>query len=79
MSLDSIHKKLNDFYKKFTKFKYVNPQTQENEDLKAEVLDNITGLFNDLYYIYKEEYEEGKNTLNKKDKKIWPHKIKTSW
>ena len=29
LSLDSMHKKLNDFYKKFTMFKKRNPQRNE--------------------------------------------------
>ena len=65
--LDSMHKKPNDIYKNFTKFKDVNPRTKENEDLKANVLDNVGDLLNDSYYIYKERYEEEKNTLSKKD------------
>ena len=62
-----MHKKPNDIYKNFTKFKDVNPRTKENEDLKANVLDNVGDLLNDSYYIYKERYEEEKNTLSKKD------------
>ena len=69
LSLDSMHEKLNDFHKKLTKFKNVNPQRKENEDLKAKVLGNVGGLFNDLYYIYKERYEEEKDILNKKTQK----------
>ena len=41
----------------------------ENGDLQAKVLDNTEDLLNDLCYIYKERYEEEKDTLNKKDKK----------
>ena len=48
LSLNSMRKKLNDFHKKFTKFKDVNPRTKENEDLKAKVLDNAKYLFNDF-------------------------------
>ena len=62
-----MHGKLNDFHKKFTKFKDVNPRTKKNEDLKTKVLDNVRYLFNDLNYIYKERHEEEKNNLNKKD------------
>ena len=29
LSIDSMHKKLNDFYQKFTMFKKRNPQTKE--------------------------------------------------
>ena len=38
LALNSMHKKLSDFDKNFTKFKDVNPW--KNEDLKAKVLDN---------------------------------------
>ena len=34
LSLDSMYKKLNDFYKKSTMFKKLNPQTKEKKYLK---------------------------------------------
>ena len=55
LSLDSMHKKLNNFHKKVTKLKSVSPQTKTNEDLKEKVLDNVGDLFNELYYIYKDQ------------------------
>ena len=61
-----MHKNLQNFHKKFTGFKNVSPQTKNNEDLKAKVLDNVRDLFNELYYIYKERCEEEKYALNKK-------------
>ena len=52
MSLDSMHnKRLQTFYKKITGFKNVSPQTKNNEDLKAKVLENTRDLFNELHYI----------------------------
>ena len=69
MSLDSMHKKLSEFHKKFTRLKNVNPQTEANKDLKAKVLDNVGYFFNEMYYIYKEKYEEEKDGLNDKDTK----------
>ena len=69
MSLDSMHKRLNDFYKKFTKLKSVNLQTEANVVLKAKVLDNAGDVFNELYYIYKEKHEEEKDDLNEKGTK----------
>ena len=60
LSLDFIHKKLNDFHKKFTMFKKLIPQTKEKEDLKEKVKDNARDLFDELYYIYKERYGEEK-------------------
>ena len=54
---------------KFSKFKTVVPQTNENKDLKSNVLDNTGDLFNELYYIYKDKYNDKQNSLNTKDKK----------
>ena len=48
----SIYKNLNYFHKKFIKVKIVNPQTDENKNLKLKVLDNAEDLFNELCYIY---------------------------
>ena len=69
MSLDSMHKKLSEFHKKITRFKNVNSQTDANKDLKVQVLDNAGDIFNKIYYIYKEKYEEEKDGLNDKDTK----------
>ena len=44
----SIYKNLNYFHKKFIKVKIVNPQTDENKNLKLKVLDNAEDLFNEL-------------------------------
>ena len=41
MSLDSMHKKLNDFYKKNNRFKKIIPQTKKSKDLKGKGLDNV--------------------------------------
>ena len=60
-----MHKKLNDFHKKFTGLEKLTPQTKEN--LKEKVLDNTGNLFNELSYIYKEIYKKEKDALNKKD------------
>ena len=69
LSLYSMHKKLNHFHKKFTKLKNVAPQTKTNENLKEKVLDNVGDVFNELYYIYKDKYNEEINNLNTKDTK----------
>ena len=63
-----MHKKLNDFKKRFNKFKDVNPETDENIALKQKVLGNVGDLFNDLYYIYKDKYNKEKDGLNTKNK-----------
>ena len=69
LSRDSIQKKLNGFKKKFNKLKAVDPQTNEIKVLKSKVSDNIRDLFNELYYICKDKYNEEKDDLNTKDKK----------
>ena len=58
LSLDSMYKKLNDFLKKFNKLKAVHPETNENIVLKPKSLNNVGDLFNELYYIYKDKYNE---------------------
>ena len=70
LSLDSTHKKLENFHKKFTDLKNVTPRTKANEELKEKVLNDARDLFNDLYYIYKDKYNEEENNLNTKDKKL---------
>ena len=67
LSLDFLHKKLNDFHTKCTRFKNVSPQTKEKEYLKEKVKGSAGVLFNELYYIYKKRYSEEKSGLNTKD------------
>ena len=74
LSLDSMFKKLNDFKKRFNKLKTVDPQTNENKALRPKVLDNVGDLFNELYYIYKDKYNEEKEGLNTKNKKRFYYK-----
>ena len=66
-------KKLDDFYKKVSKFRKVGPQTKTNEDLKEGVLENAGDLFNNLHYIYKEKFESEKNGLNTKYRKKYDY------
>ena len=72
-----MFKKLNDFKKRFNKLKTVDPQTDENKPFKPKVLDNVGGLFNELYYIYKDENNEEKDCLNTKTKKKFTTKFET--
>ena len=66
-----MYKKLNDFKKRFNKLKTVDPQTNENKALKPKFLDNVGDLLNELYYIYKDKYNEEKYGLNTKNKKAF--------
>ena len=60
--------------KKIHKLKVVNPHTDENKVMKPNVLDNVKDLFNDLYYIYKGKYNEERDGLNTKNKKLFTTK-----
>ena len=42
--------------------------------MKLKVLDNVGDLFNELYYIYKNKYNEEKDGLNAKSKKLFYYK-----
>ena len=42
--------------------------------MKPKVQDNVEDLFNDLYYICKEKYNEEKDGLNTKNKKLLYYK-----
>ena len=68
-----MYKKLNDL-KKINKLKAVNCQTKENKVSKPKVLGNVGDLSNELYYIYKNKYNEEKDGLNIKDKKLLCYK-----
>ena len=55
-------------------FKTADPQTDQNKILKSKVLNNVGDLFNELYYIYKDKYNEEKDGLDTKNKKNFYYK-----
>ena len=69
-----MHKKLEDFNKKFTGLKNVIPRTKDNKKLKEKVLNDARDLFNDFYYTYKDKYNEEINSLNTENKKKLDYK-----
>ena len=74
LSLDSMHKILKNFHKKFTNLKNVTPRTEAKKNLKNRVLNDAGDLYNELYYIYKDKYSEEINSLNTKDRKKFDYK-----
>ena len=56
--LDPMHTKLDEFHKKFEGLKNITPKIEPNISLQVKFLGNAGDLFNELYYIYKEKYEE---------------------
>ena len=69
-----MHKTRKKFNKKTISLKSVPPRTKDNEYKKAEVLNNVEDLYNELYYIYKDKYNEEEFNLNKKNEKIFDYK-----
>ena len=74
LSHESMYKKMNEFFKKINKLETVDLQTNEKKVLMPKVLDNTEDLFNNLYYICKDIYNEEKDSLNTKDKKLLYYK-----
>ena len=74
LSSDTMYKRLNDFQKRSNMLKNVTPQTDENKYLQEKVLNDIRDLFNELYYIYRDKYNEEKNSLKTKRTKKFDYK-----
>ena len=74
LSLNSMHETLKTFNKKFAGLKNVITWTKGNKKLNQKVLDNARNLFNDLYYIYKDKYNEEINSLDTKNRKKFDYK-----
>ena len=49
--------------------KNVTPQTEANKNLKEKALNDVGDLFNELYYILKDKYNEKMGGLIPEDKK----------
>ena len=74
LSLDFMYKRLNEFKKRFNKFKALNPHTDKNKNLQEKVLDDVGNIFNELYYIYKNKYNEQEYGLNLRYRKNFNYK-----
>ena len=57
---------MREYHKNFTSLNNIVGQTENNKELKQEVLINAGDLYNELYYIYKNKYNTKINSLNKK-------------
>ena len=59
------------YHKKFISLNNLVPRTENNKELKQEVLINAGDIYNELYHIYKNKYNKKINSLHiKKKKKI---------
>ena len=69
-----MYNRLKDFKKRFNGLQTVKPQADKTKDRKLKVLNDAEDLFNWLYYIYQDKYNEEKYNLNTKDKKFFTTK-----
>ena len=53
-----------EYHKKFTSLNNLVPRTENNKELKQEVLINAGDIYNELYYIYKNKYNKKINSLD---------------
>ena len=58
LSLDSMFNLMKEYHKKFNSLNNLKTRTKDNEKRKQEVLTNVGGIYNRLYYIYKNKYNK---------------------
>ena len=69
LSLDSMFNLMKEYHKKFNSLNNLKTRTKDNEKRKQEVLTNVGGIYNRLYYIYKNKYKKKINSLDAENKK----------
>ena len=62
------------YHKKFISLNNLVPRTENNKELKQEVLINAGDIYNELYYIYKNKYNKKINSLDTKNRKKLDYK-----
>ena len=67
LSLNSMFNLMREYHKKFTSLNNLVPRTENNKELKQEVLINAGDIYNELYYIYKNKYNKKINSFNTKN------------
>ena len=63
-----MFKLMREHHKKFTSLNNLVPWTENNKELKQEVLTNAGDIYNELYYIYKNKYNKKTNSLDIKNR-----------
>ena len=74
LSLDSMFNIMKEYHKKFNSLNNLKTRTKDNEKRKQEVLTNVGGIYNRLYYIYKNKYNQKLNSLDAENKKMFDYK-----
>ena len=78
ISLDSMFNIMKEYHEKINKLNNLTTRTKDDEKQKQEVLTNVGGTYNRLYYIHKNKCNKKINSLDaEKKKKFGYKKIKT--
>ena len=67
---------MKEYHKKFNSLNKFKPQKENNRKQKQKVLTNVGDIYNELYDIYKSEYNKKINSSDAKNKKTSITKIK---
>ena len=65
---------MKEIHEKYNGLNSLKPQIKDNEKLKQEVLTNVSDIYNKIYYIYKNKYNEKINSLDTKNRKELDYK-----
>ena len=68
-SLGSMFNIMKEYHEKFNKLNNLKTRTKDSEKRKQEVLTNVGGIYNELYYIYKSKYKKKIDKLTAKNEK----------
>ena len=60
---------MKEYHEKFNKLNNLKTRTKDNKKRKQEVLTNVSGIYNQLYNLYKNKYSKKINSLNAEKKK----------
>ena len=69
LPLDSMFNLMKEYHKKFNKLRNLKQRTGHNKNKRLEVLIHAVGIYNELYYIYKNKYDKKIDRLNAKNRK----------
>ena len=70
MSLDPEHNKINEFYKKLSKLKVLNPIKSETQLKKKPIMKNVDELYEKYYNAYKNDFDNDDELSEAKKKKV---------
>ena len=65
---------MTEYHEKFNELNNLKTRKKDKEKRKQKVLTNVSGIYNQLYYIYKNKYNKKINSLDAENKKKFDYK-----